>query len=54
MTKYEDLMRRADECAKKAAGTNDGDLKTFYYNASEGYKIKAAKLTIEEAGEQVC
>lgn len=54
MTKYEDLIKRADDCTIKAAETNDVNLKIFYTNASEGFKSKASKLTLKEAGEQVC
>lgn len=52
MSKYEELMNKAIECYNKAGETNDVNLKKFYFNASEGYKIKAAKLTVKEAGEQ--
>lgn len=53
MTKHEKLINKANECTKKAAGTNDLNLKLFYRNASEGFKIKAEKLTVEEAEEVV-
>lgn len=53
MTKYEYLMNKANECYCKARETNDLDLKLFYNSAFIGFSIKAAKLTVEEAGEQV-
>lgn len=53
MTKYEYLQNKAIECYNKAGKINDVNLKKFYFNASEGYKMKAAKLTVEEAGERI-
>lgn len=53
MTKYEELMNKADENMRNALETTDVDLKTFYYNASKGYEAKAKNLTLKEAGEQV-
>lgn len=53
MTKHECLISKADDCTKKAQKTNDLNLALFYLNAAEGYKIKAGKLTVEEAGERV-
>lgn len=53
MSKYEDLMNRAEECEIKAAETKDTNLKLFYRNASEGYKIKAEKLTLDEALQKI-
>lgn len=52
MTKYEDLIKRADDCTSKALATNDVNLKMFYNNASEGFKSKASKLTLEQAQEE--
>lgn len=53
MTKYESLMNKADKVLEKAALEQDYNLKVFYLNASKGFKIKAMKLTIEEAMEVV-
>ena len=53
MTKYEYLIKRADDCTIKAAATSDVNLKMFYTNASEGFKCKASKLTLEQAKEEL-
>ena len=52
MTKYEDLISKADDCTKKAQKTNDINLAIFYLNAAEGYETKAKNLTFKEAEEQ--
>lgn len=52
MTKYEALINKSKDCYKKAITTNDENLQKFYKNASVGFRIKAAKLTIKEAGEE--
>lgn len=48
-TKCEALLDKADECIRKGWKMKDERLRTFYYNASEGFKMKALKLTIDEA-----
>lgn len=53
MTKYEDLIHKSKKCLLKAREATNLLLKIFYANAAEGYKIKAGKLTVQEAGEQV-
>lgn len=50
MTKYEYLIKKSDDCYKKASQTNDGLLRKFYLNACDGYKIKAENLKLGEAG----
>lgn len=53
MTKYEELMNKADKAIERAAHEQDYNLKEFYLNASKGFVIKAMKLTVEEAMEVV-
>lgn len=53
MSKYEDLMNKADKAIERAAHEHDLDLKEFYLNASKGFKIKALKLSLEQAMEVV-
>lgn len=53
MTKYEELMDKADKATEKAIKAKDVDLALFYVRASEGYKMKLEQLTLEEAMEVV-
>lgn len=53
MTKFENLKNKENKCIAKAIETTDEKLKKFFYNAAEGFRIKIAKLTIKEAGEEV-
>lgn len=53
MTKYEYFIKKADECDKKARNEKNYAMIAFYKNAAEGFRIKAAKLTVKEAGEMV-
>lgn len=53
MPKYEDLMNKADKALLKAISEQDSNLRAFYLNAANGFKIKAMKLTVEEAQEEV-
>lgn len=53
MTRYELLIENADECHSRAIATDNVNLKKFYLNAEEGYREKAAHLTVEEAHEVV-
>lgn len=53
MSKYEDLMNKADKAIERAALEQDYNLKVFYLNASKGFVIKAMKLSLEEAMEVV-
>lgn len=55
MTNYEYLINRSDECCRKAIEfTKKGDVSMvmFFKNASEGFKIKALELTIDEGGKE--
>lgn len=52
MTNYEYLINRSEECLEKAKNFDDDDVKKFFLNASEGFKIKAGKLTLEQAGKE--
>lgn len=49
MTRYEFLLLQAKRCLVLANFEEDLNLKKFYSNASEGFKIKASKLSIEDA-----
>lgn len=53
MTKYEKMIKKSNENLEKALNTTNLDLRLFYLNTSKGLKIKANKLSIEEAGEIV-
>lgn len=53
MTRYEDLIERAEDCHYRALATNNVCLKKFYLNAEQGYREKAVKLTISQACEIV-
>lgn len=53
MTKFENLKDKENKCIAKAIETNDNKLKTFFYNAAEGFRIKIAKLTVKEAKAEV-
>ncbi len=51
MTNYEYLINCSDECCRKAIEFyKNGDIlmAMFFKNASEGFKIKALELTIDE------
>lgn len=52
MTRYEYLINKADELLNRAIQETNVSLKAFYYNAGKGFKLKAQRLTVEEAGEQ--
>ena len=49
MTRYEWLMLQAKRCWVLANFEEDLSLRNFYQNASEGFKIKVSKLSIEDA-----
>lgn len=51
-TKYETLINKAIRCYKTAIAVKDDNLKKFYKNASLGYRMKAAKLTLKEAAKE--
>jgi hypothetical protein len=51
MTKYEYYKLQIKEYEEKAKKTTDGNLKTFYTNAAEGFKEHLEKLTVITAGE---
>ena len=45
---YKFQIKKYEEQAKK---TTDGNLKTFYTNAAEGFKQRLEELPVEKAGE---
>lgn len=51
MTKYEYYKWQVENLEALAKKTTDGNLKTFYTNAAEGYKEKLAEMTVETAEE---
>ena len=56
MTKLELLLNKSNECKIKAIEClNKGEksLSNFFNNASEGFIIKANKLTVKQAREEV-
>lgn len=52
MTNYEYFINRSDECLKRAKNIDNANVKKFFLNASKGFKIKAGKLTLEQAGKE--
>ena len=52
MTRYEDLMDRAEESLEKAR-KSDGDARSFLISEAEYFKRCALKLTMEQAAEIV-
>ena len=46
---YEYLMDKHKECVAKARNMLDSNLKRFYLNAAEGFKLKASNISIAEA-----
>lgn len=46
---YEYLMDKHRECAAKAHNMLDSNLKQFYLNAAEGFRVKAGNISIAEA-----
>lgn len=53
MTKYEDLIRRAEKCHRAAMKANDPEARAIH--AAKYYKLveKARSLTLKEAAEKV-
>lgn len=52
MTNYEYFINRSEECLERAKNFDNANVKKFFLNASEGFKIKARKLTLEQAGAE--
>ena len=46
-------MKRSEKAFEKAQSIKDVDVKKFFLNASKGFKIKANKLTLEEAAREI-
>lgn len=46
---YQYLMGKYAECMAKARAQTDENMKRFYYNAAQGFKAKALRLTLENA-----
>ena len=46
---YEYLVGKRNECMLKARNMHDKNLKRFYLNAAEGFKLKASNISIAEA-----
>lgn len=51
MTKYEYYKEQVEKYENQAKKTTDGNLKTFYTNAAEGFREKLAELTVKKAEE---
>ena len=51
MTNYEYYKMQIEKCEAQAKKTSDGNLKTFYTHAAEGYRERLAELSIEKAEE---
>lgn len=49
MTTYEYYKEMVEKYEALAKQTTDGNLKTFYTNAAEGFKEKLEKLSVEKA-----
>ena len=52
MTNYEYFMNRSEECLERAKKVRNIDMKKFFLNAGEGFKIKALNLSIKEAEKE--
>ena len=52
MTDYEYFINRSEECLEQAKIVENINVKKFFLNASEGFKIKAGNLTLEQAGKE--
>ena len=52
MTNYEYYKMQIEKCEDQAKKTSDGNLKTFYTHAAEGYRERLAELTLDKAEEQ--
>ena len=52
MTNYEYYKMQIEKCEDQAKKASDGNLKTFYTHAAEGYKKHLAELTLDKAEEQ--
>lgn len=52
MTRYEDLMTRAENNIEKAR-KSDGDARSFLISEAEYFKRCARRLTVEQAAEIV-
>ena len=52
MTNYEYYKMQIEKCEDQAKKTSDGNLKTFYTHAAEGYKKRLEEMSLEKAGEQ--
>ena len=46
---YQYLMGKYAECMAKARAQTDENLRRFFYNAAQGFKEKALRLTLDEA-----
>ena len=46
---YEYLAGKRNECMLKARNMHDKNLKRFYLNAAEGFRVKAGNISITEA-----
>ena len=51
MTTYEYYKEQVEKYENQAKKTTDGNLKTFYTNAAEGFREKLVKLTVQKAEE---
>ena len=51
MTKYEYYKFQIEKYEDQAKKTTDGNLKSFYTNAAEGFKKRLEELPLEKAGE---
>ena len=49
MTKYEELMNKSALYEQKADAETDMLVKTYYAHVADGYKTRAARLSVEEA-----
>lgn len=51
MTKYEYYKWQVQNLEEQAKKTTDGNLKTFYTNAAEGFREKLEEMTVQQAEE---
>lgn len=53
MTIYAYYQTKMDEYTTRALRTDDVDLKRFYANAAEGFRLRLEELSAEEVGHEV-
>ena len=53
MGKYEQLMQKHNEFIEKGMRQRDTNLRRFYYNIAQGYKMRAHSLRCDQAATSI-